>query len=277
MKITTKTTKEQLKAILGANVKAVQKEDKDLFDRIAYADKVSKKDDSKVTRKDLVDLVKDVIALLGDKLIEPSLQPVAENSTKKLSKGVSKKQTAKEESSEEVSESDETADEQTEEKVDSKKSAKKSLGGKKTRKKSAPKKDGVTVLNPENDKAVQLAKMFPQTIEVGDSKYELASDIESMDDLYEALNNDEEIVFAFYWTKRHLKQFPYFDGHLGQPKSFDNDLDIAMAIYVSDDKVVSYQISQYTEACYMVKPESIPEEDGIRMSNGIEYQIYRAV
>ena len=119
MKITTKTTKEQLKSFLGANAKAVKTADKDLFDQIAYADKMAKKDDSKVTRKDLVDLVKSVIALLGDKCVEPALAqekapatPQAENSVKKLAKGVSKKQETKEEtSSEESGESEKTAEE----------------------------------------------------------------------------------------------------------------------------------------------------------------------
>ena len=119
MKITTKTTKEQLKSFLGANAKAVKTADKDLFDQIAYADKMAKKDDSKVTRKDLVDLVKSVISLLGDKCVEPALAqekapatPQAENSVKKLAKGVSKKQETKEEtSSEESGESEKTAEE----------------------------------------------------------------------------------------------------------------------------------------------------------------------
>lgn len=284
MKITTKTTKEQLKSFLGANAKAVKTADKDLFDRIAYADKMAKKDDSKVTRKDLVDLVKSVIALLGDKCVEPALAqekapatPQAENSVKKLAKGVSKKQKSMEESSEESGESEETAEETQEapakeEKVD-KKSAKKSLGGKK-----APKKDGVTALEgSENQKTVQMAKAFPKTLTVGDSKYELAEDIKTLDDLYEALNKDEEIVFAYYWTKRHLKQFPYFGGWLGQPKSFDNDLDLATAIYVSDEKKVSYQVSMYTEAIYTILPTDFEDTDGVRVAGGIEYQIYRAV
>lgn len=275
MKITTKTTKQELKNFLGANVKAVKEKDKDLFDRIAYADKMAKKDDSKVARKDLVDLAKEVITLLGKAVAEPALaqetpsEPVAENSVKKLGKGVSKKQeTKKEESSEEVGTS-----EQTEEKVDTKKPAKKSLG-----KKEQPKKDGVTVLNTESsEKAVQLAKAFPKTLTVGDVTYELAEDIETLDDLYEALNKDEEIVFAYYWTKRHLKQFPYFGGWLGQPKSFDNDLDLATAIYVSDEKKVSYQVSMYTEAVYTILPTDFEESDGVRIAGGIEYQIYRAV
>lgn len=282
MKITTKTTKEQLKNFLGANVLAVRKKDKDLFDRIAYADKMAKKDDSKVSRKDLADLAKEVIALLGKAVVEPALaqetpapaEPKAENSVKKLAKGVSKKQETKKEDSsdsgEEVAEAQEV-----EEKVDTKKSAKKSLGGKK---KEAPKKDGVTVLEgSENQKTVQMAKMFPKTLTVGDSKYELAEDIGTLDDLYEALNKDEEIVFAYYWTKRHLKQFPYFGGWLGQPKSFDSDLDLATAIYVSDEKKVSYQVSMYTEAIYTILPTDFEAEDGVRVAGGIEYQIYRAV
>ena len=282
MKITTKTTKEQLKSFLGANAKAVKAQDKDLFDQIAYADKMAKKDDSKVTRKDLVDLVKSVIALLGDKCVEPALAqekapatPQAENSVKKLAKGVSKKQETKEEtSSEESGESEKTAEET--QGAEEKKAPKKSLSGKK---KPATKKEGVTDLEPttSSDKAVQLAKMFPKTIEVGDTKYELAEDIKTLEDLYEALNKDEEIVFAYYWTKRHLKQFDYFMGWLGQPKSFDNDLDLATAIYVSDEKKVSYQVSMYTEAVYTILPTDFEEVDGVRVAGGIEFQIYRAV
>ena len=282
MKITTKTTKEQLKSFLGANAKAVKTADKDLFDQIAYADKMAKKDDSKVTRKELVDLVKSVIALLGDKCVEPALAqekapatPQAENSVKKLAKGVSKKQETKEESSsEESGESEKTAEET--QGAEEKKAPKKSLSGKK---KPATKKEGVTDLEPttSSDKAVQLAKMFPKTIEVGDAKYELAEDIKTLEDLYEALNKDEEIVFAYYWTKRHLKQFDYFMGWLGQPKSFDNDLDLATAIYVSDEKKVSYQVSMYTEAVYTILPTDFEEVDGVRVAGGIEFQIYRAV
>ena len=282
MKITTKTTKEQLKSFLGANAKAVKTADKDLFDQIAYADKMAKKDDSKVTRKDLVDLVKSVISLLGDKCVEPALAqekapatPQAENSVKKLAKGVSKKQETKEEtSSEESGESEKTAEET--QGAEEKKAPKKSLSGKK---KPATKKEGVTDLEPttSSDKAVQLAKMFPKTIEVGDAKYELAEDIKTLEDLYEALNKDEEIVFAYCWTKRHLKQFDYFMGWLGQPKSFDNDLDLATAIYVSDEKKVSYQVSMYTEAVYTILPTDFEEVDGVRVAGAIEFQIYRAV
>lgn len=284
MKITAKTTKEQLKSLLGANAKAVKAQDKDLYSRIAYADKMAKKDDSKVTRKDLADLVKEVINLLGDKLVVPAMadtvEPVAENSVKKLAKGVSKKQETNKDAPKKFGESEETAEEPVEEEPKEEKKAEKTAKkSSKGAKKSTPKKDGVTELESatSSDKAVQMAKMFPKTLEVGDTKYELAEDVKTLDDLYKALGDDEEIVFAYYWTKRHLKQFEYFGGWLGQPKSFDNDLDLATAIYVSDEKKVSYQVSMYTEAIYTILPTDFEEVDGVRVAGGIEYQIYRAV
>ena len=276
MKITSKTTKQELASVLGANAKVVKEQDKNLYDQMAYTSDMMKKDEKKVTRRDLVDLVKDVMKALGDKFVEPALaqetstpavQPQAENAVKKLTKGVSKKQEMK--PAKEEPAKDESTEEQGAEKA-----PKKSLGKKSTTKKS---KEGVTDLESatSSDKAVQLAKMFPKEISVGDDTYELAEDIKTFDDLYSALDKDEDIVFAYYWTKRHLKQFDYFMGWLGQPKSFDNDLDLATAMYVSDEKKVAYQISMYTEAVYTILPTDFDEVDGVRVAGGIEYQIYR--
>lgn len=275
MKITSKTTKQELANVLGANAKVVKEQDKNLYDQMAYTSDMMKKDEKKVTRRDLVDLVKDVMKALGDKFVEPALaeektpapiQPQAENAVKKLTKGVSKKQEMK--PAKEEPAKDESTEEQGAEKA-----PKKSLGKKSTKKS----KEGVTDLEPatSSDKAVQLAKMFPKEISVGDDTYELAEDIKTFDDLYDALEKDEDIVFAYYWTKRHLKQFDYFMGWLGQPKSFDNDLDLATAMYVSDEKKVAYQISMYTEAVYTILPTDFEEVDGVRVAGGIEYQIYR--
>lgn len=280
MKITAKTTKEQLKNILGANVKAVKSKDKDLFDRIAYADKMAKTDDSKVTRKDLVDLVKEVIALLGDKIVEPALaqetpapvEPQAENSVKKLT---GRKQTKKTPATEEdASEKETTETTEAEEKVDEKKSAKKSLG-----KKNEKSKDGATASSSKTvqAKAIVLAEVFPETFELDGQKYEIARDIANMGQLHDALEKDENLVFAMYWTKRHIKQFGYGVDTLKAPKEFPMDLDLATCIYVSDECVVSYAISMYTESCYMYTPTDIEEVDGLRYAGGVEYQIYRVV
>ena len=99
MKITAKTTKEEMTKYLGENVAEVKKRDKGLFDSIAYADKMYKKDQTKVTRKDLVDLVKDVMALLATPTT-PAPKLATENQLKKsstLKKGSAKKAETKQE------------------------------------------------------------------------------------------------------------------------------------------------------------------------------------
>lgn len=276
MKITAKTTKDQLKSILGANAKAVKTKDKELFDRIAYADKMAKKDDSKVSRKDLVDLVKEVMKVLGDALVEPSLTPVVENSVKKIGKGVAKKQQSMEDKTpaEPVENTEEAPAEppKKEENVEpKKKSAKKSLG----KKKETPKKDDDTA----SKGTVQEEKViFPEVLKLSDedTEYKLAHDIKSMDDLYKALENDERIVFAFHWTRVDLKKYPYFDGMLKTPKSFEHDLDLATTLYVSEERKIAYHISTYTEGCYNTLPDDFEEIDNIRYA-GMMFNIYRAV
>ena len=74
-----------------------------------------------------------------------------------------------------------------------------------------------------------------------------------------------------------MKQFNYADGLFKTPKEFPMDIDLASCFYVSDDKVVAYAISIYTEANYMILPDALEELDGLRYCNGIEYQIYRLV
>ena len=239
-----KLNKEQLTKVLNANFKLAKKADKDLADSISYTAKQYKEDATKVTKKDLLDLLKDVAKTLGDAFITPEVTPVAEH----LKKSSSKKAEASKETTEEV---------------------------KKPVKKSSPKKSDKKVLTSASAKAVEMLVTFPEEVSVGDEKYSRADDIKSMDDLYKALEAGEEIVFAFWWTKRHLKQFDYFMGWLGQPKSFDNDLDLATAMYVSDEKKVAYQISMYTEAVYTILPTDFEEVDGVRVAGGIEYQIYR--
>ena len=279
MKITAKTSKEQLVQFLGANEKSVKKQDKDLFSRLTYATKMMATDENKVTKKDLVDLAREVMKLLGSKIAEPVLaeetpaeetpvEPKAENSVKG-----SKKKAKKEEVPAESTE-DEVETEDAEEKVDTKKSAKKSLGKKKA-------KDGDTDSSKKTvqTKALVLAEVFPDEFEVNDHKYVKATDIANMGQLYDALSEDEEqtLVFAMYWTKRHIKQFGYGVDTLKVPKEFPMDLDLATCIYVSDESTIAYAVSAYTEACYMFKPNDLEEVDGMRYSAGVEFQIYRMV
>lgn len=271
MKITAKTTKEEMTKYLGEHSAEVKTRDKSLFERLAYASKMFKKDPEKVTRKDLVDLVKDTMACIAPMSPTPAL---AENQLKKstsLKKGKKSEETASEttETTEEAPKKEEEA-----KKVDSKKSANKT---KAESKKTEPKKSGDASLSKktENTKAIQLAETFKDSLEIDGEEYEIAHDITTMEELFSALESDEVILFAMYWTKRHLKQFQYFYGAVTAPKEFPMDLDLATCIYASDNGKVAYAVSSYTEACYMILPENLEEFDGMRYSGGVEYQIYR--
>lgn len=261
MKITRNTTVEQLKGFIGANVAEVKKQDKNLFDQISYTDKAMKKDPKSVKKADLVQLAKDIMTLLGDAVKEVTtpvtLTPVAENSTKpvaKLSaKGGAKKSAEKAEDKKEP--------------VPTASGEKKPTTGKKDEKKSIKKPV------PE----VATASSFPETLTIGDESYELAHDITDMDKLHEASDNDEEIIFAFYWSKSQIKQFNYGSGLLPAPKDgFKDNLDLSTLLYVSDEKKVCFSLSMYTENLYQVMPDAFEEIEGVRYSMGIEYQIYRA-
>ena len=275
MKITAKTTKKELANVLGANASLVKTADKELFDRLSYASKMFKKDETKVTKKDLADLVRATIKSLGDKFIEPAFaeekmeepKTADENSTKKLGKSKSAPKT-KEVESEPSEDAEETAKEEP----------KKSAPKKDTKKGNSKKK--LTKKEEAKNEAELIAEMeFPKELEVDGVKYELAHDIKSMEDLYNAVNEEDApaIVFAFHWTKAQIKVFNYFGGQLPTPKSFPNDLDLATCIWASDSYVVAYAISMYTEANYCVLPEDFEEEDGIRYCQGIDYQLYREV
>lgn len=281
-KITAKTKMDTLKQVLHDNFTAIKAVNTDDAKALASTIKYASDHADKTTRKDLADMVKDTMKLLGDKFIEPMpvaaetktettgetqkkgkkspAQPKAENSVKKP---VGKKLTKVEDSDE--SDEEEVAEPKTETKA--KKSAKKS---------TTKKVEGVTALESETDspKSVQLAKMFPETIEVDGETFKVDHTIKKIEDLA-----DGEFEFAFYWTKRHLRQFPYFNGSLGQPKSFERDLDTAQLIYVSDEGKVAYCVSDATEAPYTVLPADLEEVDGMRIGSvsSIEFQIYRKV
>ena len=138
-------------------------------------------------------------------------------------------------------------------------------------------KEPIETLPPSSKNSIPLAKKFPETIDTDDGLYKIAHDIKTIQDLSEADDNGENIVFAFYWNKRHLKQFDYMDMRFKQPVEFDNDLDLAIVVNVSEKGVVAYAMSAYTEAMYAIFPEDFEEdtEYNLRLSNGMEYQIYR--
>ena len=67
--VVNKLTKTQLGLVLNTNFSMVKKASKELADRISYTAKAYKKDERSVSKKDLLDLVKDSMTALGDKFI----------------------------------------------------------------------------------------------------------------------------------------------------------------------------------------------------------------
>ena len=259
--ITKNTSKEDLVKFLVEKSGEVKVLDNKLYDKISYVYNLYKKDESKVRKRDLFEVAKAVMKCLGTQ--EPNTekqaqeepqpeQPAVENQVKKTLKKGKKA---------------ENVQEQQEPQVDNKKSANKT--GAKSEKKEASK----SAVTP-------LSKVFSEVIEdEKGNKYKIAHDIQTIEDLYNTLvDNDEQIImFAMYWNETHLAQFPYFEDRLPYPDKFHNDLDLAECLHVSEQFIVAYAISAYTEAMYMFNPKSFKERKGIRYSNGIEYQIYRLI
>lgn len=241
-----KASKEELRKYLTECYDLI-KDNKELADRYIYLAK-AEKSGKKIMNKDYRDLAKDIESFLTAK---PETDAKPADSPK-----------------------------ESEKKADTKKSDKKT--GKDSKKdkeeKPAESKNEVQTETATNSKTIPLAKMFSEKIKTEDSEFEIAHDIKTMEDLLNATNNQEVLVFAFYWTKRHLKQFPYFENMFESlPEKFVDDLDLCQLVWVAEEKHVAYAVSVYTDAMYTLLPKDLEEFEGLRLSRGMEYQIYRQI
>lgn len=248
---TAKMNKEQMVQFLDEHFNEVT--DKNLQERITYTANAWKKDHDSVKLSDLGPLVKEVEALLP----EEESKPAPANSTKKTLKKSSKK---------EEPETEETAP-----KEEKKAPAKKPVA-KKSEKKSAVQKSEQKGTN------FDLAGMFEETITTEIGTLTKAQDIKTFADLRKALENEEEIYFAIYWTERLLRQFDYVGTieTVKKPKNFPNDLDLVSCIYLSDEDKLAVGISSYTDMPYIIQPKDMTiTEDGFRYTSNMEFELYR--
>lgn len=248
---TAKMNKEQMVQFLDEHFNEVT--DKNLQERITYTANAWKKDHDSVKLSDLRPLVKEVEALLP----EEESKPAPANSTKKTLKKSSKKEEPK--------------TEETAPKEEKKAPAKKPVA-KKSEKKSAVQKSGQKGTN------FDLAGMFEETITTEIGTLTKAHDIKTFADLRKALENEEEIYFAIYWTERLLRQFNYVGTieTVKKPKNFPNDLDLVSCIYLSDEDKLAVGISSYTDMPYIIQPKDMTiTEDGFRYTSNMEFELYR--
>lgn len=248
---TAKMNKEQMVQFLDEHFNEVT--DKNLQERITYTANAWKKDHDSVKLSDLRPLVKEVEALLP----EEESKPAPANSTKKTLKKSSKKKEPK--------------TEETAPKEEKKAPAKKPVA-KKSEKKSAVQKSEQKGTN------FDLAGMFEETITTEIGTLTKAQDIKTFADLRKALENEEEIYFAIYWTERLLRQFDYVGTieTVKKPKNFPNDLDLVSCIYLSDEDKLAVGISSYTDMPYIIQPKDMTiTEDGFRYTSNMEFELYR--
>ena len=267
--INAKTTKKGLIEFIKGSVKNVSEEG--LLSRINYTLKGVEKNEAEVAKSDLYDLAKEILSLVA-----PAPKTVAVENSPKPKLG--KKKTA-----EPVEDTDETTEEEA------------PAPEKKSTKKVAPKKEKkepakVIATDGLTTKDLPMAKIFPKEID-HESLGKLVAcpdKYHTIQEIREAIEGDKNLIFACYWTKRHIKEFAYGQSYeVPVPKGgFPHDLDTLQALYVCEGIDRIYALSTYTEAMFrFVEEDLVPTEceanDGskfmMRYSAGLEFEIYEVV
>ena len=274
IKITEKTTKKSLIDYL----KSVKVKDKNLAERISYAVKMFSKDQTKVMKNDLFDLVQEVMSVLTPAPVEASLKPKKKSGLTKVHKS--------DEVGEEASASDDDEEDEDEAPVE-----------KKTGKKSSLKKSNKVVVEtapPMSNVGVDClphAKRFPEEIDHPELGKIVACTgaYTTYAEVLKALEQNKTLYFACYWTKRHIREYRYAELYAVNPETvkggFDYDLDIAMAVLPCETVERVFAMSRITEALYRFDGHDFePVEDVdlqtkekfmIRVTGGTEFEVYR--
>lgn len=271
--INAKTNKKGLIEFITESAKSIT--EKNLLSRIQYTLKGVEKSEADVSKSDLYSLAKDIMSFIA-----PAPQPVVENSPKPK---LGKKKTV--EATVDETEEEETTEEAPAEEVAPAKKSKK-LASKKE--KAEPAKvestEGLT------KKDLPMAKIFPKEID-HESLGKLVAcpdKYHTIQEIREAIEGDKNLIFACYWTKRHIKEFAYAQSYeVPVPKGgFPHDLDTLQALYVCEGIDRIYALSTYTEAMFrFLEEDLVPTEceanDGskfmMRYSAGLEFEIYEVV
>lgn len=275
--ITAKTNKKGLIEFIKESVNNIKEEN--LLSRIQYTLKGVEKNEADVSKSDLYTLAKDIMSSIA-----PAPQPVAVENSPKPKLGKKKPVETKTETVEETAE-EETEEETTEEVAPApEKKTKKVTSKKKEEPAKVESTEGLT------KKDLPMAKIFPKEID-HESLGKLVAcpdKYHTVQEIRKALEEGVNLIFACYWTKRHIKEFAYGQSYeVPVPKGgFPHDLDTLQALYVCEGIDRIYALSTYTEAMFrFLEEDLVPTEceanDGskfmMRYSAGLEFEIYEAV
>ena len=123
---------------------------------------------------------------------------------------------------------------------------------------------------------------FPETLVSKSLKgtLKLRKDLETIQDVVNAYNNDEDIIIATYWTKKLLKQYAQgydpMNVNPNRPTSFEHDLDLIEVTYANDLVVTGCSLYSYVPQI-LLPADFEQDEDGMRYANGCEFQVYEIV
>ena len=276
--INAKTNKKGLIEFIRESAKTVKEEG--LLSRINYTLKGVEKSEADVAKSDLYELAKEILSLVA-----PAPKTVAVENSPKPKLG--KKKTA-----EPVAE---TTDEADEEETEAETEEVAPAPAEKKTKKVTPKKEKaepakVVATDGLTKKDLPMARIFPKEID-HESLGKLVAcpdKYHSIKEIREAIEGDKNLIFACYWTKRHIKEYAYSQSYeVPVPKGgFPHDLDTLQALYVCEGIDRIYALSTYTEAMFrFVEEDLVPTEceanDGskfmMRYSAGLEFEIYEVV
>lgn len=272
--INAKTNKKGLIEFIREQATAIK--DKNLASRIKYTLKGVDKNEADVSKTDLYDLAKEIMGFIA-----PAPQPVAMENSPKPKLG--KKKTADKAPEPEAEKPVEDDEKPAEEKKEAPKKSKK-VTPKKEKAPAVETTDGLT------KKDLPMARIFPKEIdhEALGKLVACPDKYHSIKEVREAIEGDKNLIFACYWTKRHIKEFAYGQAYeVPVPKGgFPYDLDTLQALYVCEGIDRIYALSTYTEAMFrFVEEDLVPTEceanDGskfmMRYSAGLEFEIYEVV
>ena len=273
--VNAKTSKKGLIEFIKESVSSIKEEN--LLSRINYTLSGVEKNEADVRKSDLYDLAKEIMGFIAP---APKLVAVENSPKPKLGKKKSADTT------EGTTKEEKETKAETEEVAPAPKKNPKKVSSKK--KKDEPAKviatDGLT------KKDLPMARIFPKEID-----HESLGKLVACPDKYhtiqevrEAIEGDKNLIFACYWTKRHIKEFAYGQTYeVPVPKGgFPYDLDTLQALYVCEGIDRIYALSTYTEAMFrFVEEDLVPTEceanDGskfmMRYSAGLEFEIYEVV
>ena len=273
--VNAKTSKKGLIEFIKESVSSIKEEN--LLSRINYTLSGVEKNEADVRKSDLYDLAKEIMGFIAP---APKLVAVENSPKPKLGKKKSADTT------EGTTEEEKETKAETEEVAPAPKKNPKKVSSKK--KKDEPAKviatDGLT------KKDLPMARIFPKEID-HESLGKLVAcpdKYHTMKEVREAIEGDKNLIFACYWTKRHIKEFAYAQAYeVPVPKGgFPYDLDTLQALYVCEGIDRIYALSTYTEAMFrFVEEDLVPTEceanDGskfmMRYSAGLEFEIYEVV